>query len=499
MTQENKLRDKKFRILIVDDDSSVREVLSHRFERRGHEVQSASGGEEAIAQSKTFQPQVMLSDIRMPGMDGFGVLEALKIPTVLMTGHGDKECAIRAVEAGAFAFFEKPFDMDALEFSVLRAAERGVLESERNDLLLRLKRLCRLQNRELENRTQELKTVRLTGSCPQLVEISEILLRVSKKPKATLLIGGATGTGKEIVARELHYLTFQEQQEHVPFLAINCAAIPKDLLESELFGHEKGTFTGATQARIGLAEAVRHGTLFLDEIGEMDISLQAKILRLLEAKSFRKLGSNKDIPFQGRIVAATHRDLPKMIEEQRFREDLYYRLSVLTVSLPPLKERGEEDFKEIARSLCQRHFVSGIREDLWPALLAHEWPGNIRELNNWIERAAILGEVNDEQQIDAQPPGGRFESALLAGRSPNASLQQIVSEELRVLNSKKKSELGDIKSMRAKLLAQADSEWIEQALLKANGNVSQAAKILNIDRKNLSLRMKELGIDKKAA
>jgi DNA-binding NtrC family response regulator len=473
-----------FRVLIVDDDDGVRAVLQSRLERRGHKVAAAKDGDEAVEIARAFDPSVVVTDLRMPGRDGFSVLKAIKVPSILITGHGDKESAIQAVEAGAFAFFEKPFDLDALEVSVVRAAERRLMELEKEQLLKRLDRLVRLQGREIEN-LEAKESASFVGRAPALVEIRAMLQRLALKPQATLLILGETGTGKEVVARELHQLTHPaKSSSHVPFIPVNCAAIPAELLESEIYGHEKGSFSGAHTQRVGLAEAVREGTLFLDELGELDPRHQAKLLRLLQERSFRRVGSNREIPFQGRIVAATHRDLKSRFKTGEFREDLYYRLSVVSVTLPPLRERGE-DILEVAESLCRRHGLAGLAPAARGAALSYEWPGNIRELGNWIERAAILGQHDDEGLVTGLPPASEGTGVAAAASSPNAAA--LADEESA-------EGVTDLKAWRAAALDRIDRELIQKALAENGGNVSAAARTLGMDRKNLSKRIKALGL-----
>jgi len=464
----------RFRVLIVDDDPSVQKVIHSRLERKGHEVFCASNGEEALAQAGAHEIEVVVSDIRMPGLDGFAVLEQIKAPTILVTGHGDKESAIRAVSAGAFAFFEKPFDLDALEVAVYRAGERFRLTRERDELLRKLSRLCKLQGRELESFRSE-HSKRLVGSTPGIEKIKNVLQRLSQKPQASLLVLGETGTGKEMVAQELHHLTFS-RAENTPFLALNCATVPSELFESELFGHEKGAFSGAHAQRIGLAEAVREGTLFLDEIGEMDARHQAKLLRFLQDRKFRRVGSNKELSFRGRVIAATHRDLKKNSENGSFREDLFYRLNIVSIEVPPLRDRGP-DIQEIAVSICHKHGLKGFKN--WQWLYDYRWPGNVRELSNWIERASILSLHDDAGWILESP-----NSATAAAQTP----PQVHVGPLLATS-------GDLKEMRQDLLDHYDSIWIGSALKKHSGNISSAAEELGLDRKNLARRMKELKIE----
>ena len=481
------MKNPNFRVLIVDDEEAIRTLIDGRLSRRGFETCVASGGEEALEKLKNFDAQVTITDLRMPGLDGFELLAQLKMPTIIITGHGDKESAIRAVEAGAFAFFEKPFDLDALEVMVQRGAEKHLMGLEREELLKKLDRLCKLQGRELENwdKTHE---SHLIGNCAAMKEVHSLIARLGKKPNAGLLILGETGTGKEVVAQELHRLTHSAPSSsgRTPFLALNCSAIPADLLESELFGHEKGAFSGAQAQRIGLAEAVREGTLFLDEVGELDPRHQAKILRLLQERKFRRVGANSEMNFSGRIIAATHRNLPRLAQEGRFREDLYYRLSVVTVTLPPLRER-KEDISALAAILSQKHGLRGIHPRALQQAMTYAWPGNVRELNNWIERASILGLHDDGDLVTAE-----------IQQTPK---HDPIRDDAFTANAEA-GQTGDLKTLRAQVLDEYDRKWIEKALDDEDGNISAAAKTLGIDRKNLARRMKELGIilsSKKAA
>ncbi|MBS1984396.1 MAG: sigma-54-dependent Fis family transcriptional regulator [Bdellovibrionales bacterium] len=482
------------RVLIVDDEESVRTLIEGRLARRGFTVACAASGEAALKLAREFEPLALITDLRMPGMDGFAVMQALpELPTIIITGHGDKESAIHAVETGAFAFFEKPFDLDALEVMAKRACEKRVMSLEREALLRKLDTLVKSQGRELESIDAKFGPTSFVGDSPGIREIKSILARLAQKPHAGLLILGETGTGKEVVARELHRLTHPKstgENGRTPFLALNCSAIPADLLESELFGHEKGAFSGAHATRMGLAEAVREGTLFLDEIGELDPRHQAKILRLLQERSFRRVGANQDLNFQGRIVAATHRDLPRLASEGSFREDLYYRLSVVSVVLPPLRQRPD-DLPKLMETLCRRHGLKGLSKESERQALAHKWPGNIRELNNWIERAAILG-LHDEKGFVTEGLG----QGVGASSAGTASASNAPGNLLSLVPNVDESD--DLKTLRTKVLDEFDKRWIEKALDENAGNVSAAAKVLGIDRKNLARRIKDLNLKRAA-
>lgn len=481
----------QFRILIVDDDEVVRKVLVSRLERKGHIVAIASKGSEALALKESFQAELIISDLRMPEMNGFEVIRHFDIPAIIITGHGDKESAIKAVEAGAFAFFEKPFDLDALEVSVQRAGERLHLLREREALLRRLNRLCKLQDRELENLRplQFPSGSRLIGESKAIKKIRVTLKQLARKPSSPLLIQGETGTGKEVVAQELHALTYPEFDK-TPFLALNCATVPQELFESELFGHEKGAFTGALHQRIGLAEAVQNGTLFLDEIGDMAPQHQSKLLRFLQERKFRRVGSNKEISFKGRIIAASHKNLQELVSQAKFREDLLYRLNMITVHVPPLRERIE-DIPLLAQHIARRFDLKGVRNP--ERLCSYAWPGNVRELHNWIERASILDLYDEEDLITASLPTEESHSessgTAFVSKSPNHSKLHLVKDQAPFIH-----EESSLVERRQALLKHYETLWIQEALQRHNGNLSAAARDLGIDRKNLTRRVQELGL-----
>lgn len=475
----------ELRVLVVDDEPDIRLLLETRLKRKGYDVRSAASGEEALEVAPAFGAQVLVTDLRMPGIDGFALMTQLNIPTLIITGHGDKESAILAVEKGAFAFFEKPFDLDAVEIAVLRAAEKKLLEDDREALLKKLDRLVKLQGREIESLDRSVAP-RTLGNSPALADIRRTIERLADKPVAGVLVLGETGTGKEVLAHELHHLTHpNDGKVRTPFLALNCSAIPPDLFESELFGHEKGAFSGASSTRVGLAEAVREGTLFLDEVGELDPRHQAKLLRFLQERTFKRVGANHEIPFQGRVVAATHRNLLEMSADGRFREDLYYRLSIVTLTLPPLRER-RSDLPQLVETLSKRHGLKGVHQDRLNTLLSYPWPGNVRELANWLERAAILG-LHDKDGF------------VTADLTPSKPYVVAKSDAAAGPASPSLDGISDLKTLRNRMLDEYDRLWIERALDQASGNVSAAAKALGIDRKNLTRRIKELSLTKKAA
>lgn len=481
------------RVLVVDDEASVRAVIVSRLERRKVAVKEVDSAVKALLEMKDFEPTVIVTDLRMPQMDGFELLQRAKgVPVVIITGHGDKESAIRAVELGAFGFFEKPFDLDALEVTLKRANETYYLEKEKAELLKRLDQLCHFQGREIENLNRVYDS-QFIGQCAAIEEVRQIFKQLARKPLATTLLGGETGTGKEVAARELHLLTHGSlSAQGAPFVALNCSAIPPDLLESELYGHEKGSFSGAVSQRVGLAEAAREGTLFLDEIGDMDPRHQAKLLRLVQERKFRRVGSNAELDFKGRIIAATHKDLKKLSKQNLFREDLFYRLSVVMVDLVPLRKRGS-DVLLLAESLCQKHGLRGISPERVAELLSYKWPGNIRELNNWIERAAILGKHDEKLYLTERMPSDDGDADAVANVGLHTGSESAAADSRS--GDVASSTTQDIKAQRSEMLDNFDRAVIEKALTESDGNLSRAAQNIGLDRKNLARRMKELSIE----
>jgi DNA-binding NtrC family response regulator len=366
------------RIVVADDDPGIGRILRDRLKEFGHEVECVADGVEALRAADGAD--LLLLDLQMPRMDGFAVLENLQgLPSapivVVITAHGDVSRAVRAMRAGAYDFIPKPFDAATIRLVVDRALETRSLKKQVHTLRQELGR----------------KHFWLRGNDAAMRHVAETVERVAPST-ATVLLLGETGTGKEVVARALHLQSARRDQA---FVAVNCAVLKGELLESELFGHEKGAFTGADRARAGRVEAARGGTLFLDEIGEMAPDLQAKLLRLLEEREYQRLGSDRTQRADIRLVAATHRDLPAAIRAGRFREDLYYRLKVITLRLPPLRERTS-DILPLAEWLLQRHAAEAGRrpprllEEARKALLHHPWPGNVRELSNVMERCVLL-------------------------------------------------------------------------------------------------------------
>jgi DNA-binding NtrC family response regulator len=370
------------RLLIVDDDEQLRRTLAGRFQRQGMTVTSAASGEEALAQAEQARFDVALLDLHLPGLGGIELLEKLKelqpeLEALMLTAHGSVETAVLAMKRGAYDYLAKPFHLPELEVHVQKAFEKA--------------QLARRQRQWLEQLRYESPRYRLVGSGPAMRRVTRLIERVAPTD-ATVLIRGASGTGKELVARALHANSPRQDR---PLVTINCAALQETLLESELFGHEKGAFTGAVQAKPGLVEVAEGGTLFVDEIGEMAGGLQAKLLRVLEDGHYRRVGGTTEACADVRVVAATNRSLEDAMQQGKFREDLYYRLNVVSVELALLRER-REDIPELVEHFLTTRQLGPARYRIQPealaALVRHDWPGNVRELANVLERAQILAE-----------------------------------------------------------------------------------------------------------
>lgn len=363
-------------LLLVDDDDDFREIAARRFAHSGYPVQQAESGEAALASAERRQFSVAIIDMRMPGMSGLQVLEKLRVSNpecemIMLTGEGTIETAVQAMKLGAFDYLTKPFPLADLEELVQKAYERHSLRKE---------------NRRLKTVLKQREAVaEMIGQSTAMKEVFRLIERAGPTENA-ILIQGESGTGKELVAKALHGASPRADK---PLVVINCAALTETLLESELFGHEKGSFTGAVAAKAGLFEIADEGTLFIDEIGEMPASLQAKLLRVLEDGSMRRVGSLKERRVNVRLLAATNRNLAKEVQEGRFREDLYYRINVLSFELPPLRRRTGDI------PLLTKRFLEGewqIDDEAMRALEQHSWPGNIRQLKNVLERAKILAD-----------------------------------------------------------------------------------------------------------
>ncbi len=452
------------RILIVDDDPSLRQVMQMQIEEMGCHALAASSGEEALQTLASEPVSLVITDYRMPGMNGLELLERIRadfplLPVIMITAFGSIGNAVEAIKAGAFDYIAKPIDFEQLAIVVRRALEHQTLLEEVQALRSML--------------DQKFGFESIIGRSKPLLRVLEQAARAARS-QATVLIRGETGTGKELLARAIHANSPRRAR---PFVTINCGAIPKELMESELFGHVRGSFTGAVAHKLGRAEAADGGTLFLDEIGELPPELQVKLLRLVQEGEIEKVGSPASRKVDVRIIAATHRNLEALIEDGQFREDLYYRISVIPLELPPLRERGE-DVAELAEFFFLRCREKHGRPDLVlpPPLLAcftsWHWPGNVRELENAIERLVVLA-PGPEITINDLP------EHLRGARRPAGSLDL------------------DIPPQGISLEA-VERHLILQALRRADWNQTQAARLLDISRKTLIYRMEKYGLRQEA-
>jgi DNA-binding NtrC family response regulator len=456
-------------ILIVEDKDSLREMLRHTLERDGHAVLEARDEPEARRLLHQEQPAVVLTDLRLPGGDGLGVLRATKefdseIPVIVMTAFGSIKDAVAAMKEGALDFLVKSDDLDRLPLLVQRALAQRRLVTR---IIL------------LEEELGRRGAPKMIGDDPALRRVMASVQRAAATD-TTVLIEGESGTGKELVARALHTLS---RRADAPFVAINCAAIPETLLESELFGHEKGAFTGAVARKPGKFEMANRGTLFLDEIGDLSLGLQAKILRALEEKRFERLGGTALVKVDVRLVAATNKNLRAAVAARAFREDLYFRLSVFPITMPPLRER-KDDIPVLARYFVDRFSRDMKKKPLTiapaalDALVQYRWPGNVRELQNCIERAVILadGETIHPRHLNLSFQA-EFDAATEA--DPWAGFEWT----------------GTLADVTRRAMVQAERRKLEQALQEACGNKGRAAEILQVSYKTLLAKLKEYRIE----
>ena len=450
------------KILIVDDDGSMRHMLSLILKREGYEVHAVGKGSEALDLVASESFDFILSDVVMPGMGGLELLQALKekkveTTVIMMSAYGNLGTAVEAMKRGAYDYISKPFRPDEVLLALRKAEERENLRKEN----LRLRREV----------SREYAFGNIVGKSPKMMQLFDTIKKISEY-KTSVLIIGESGTGKEMVARCLHY---NSPRNNGPFEALNCGAIPETLLESELFGHEKGAFTDAKREKRGSFEMAHQGTLFLDEVGEMSLSAQVKLLRVLQEGEVKRLGSERTFTVDVRIIAATIQDLSRAAAEGKFREDLFYRLNVLPVHLPPLRERKEDIpllVEHFIHKYNEQHRLNteGAAEDVLARLLEYSWPGNVRELENAIERAMILAQ------------GKKIEADCLP------------SEVLGTRPSWKKDLWGDEYSIK-KASRIMEEELIRKALKKTGGNRSHAVKILEISHPALLSKIKEYGIE----
>jgi two-component system response regulator HydG len=441
---------KKISILVVDDELSIRESLSGWLQQDGYEVESAADGPTALAKAQETHYDIMLLDVKMPRMDGITVLKKLResnadTAVVVMTAHGAIQDAVEAMKLGAHDYLLKPFDLEEMSLIIEKLVQVQTLAMENLILKDRVATISRFEN--------------LVGQSPPMLQLFETIVDVAQSD-ATVLLTGETGTGKELVARSIHS---QSPRCYGPFIAINCGAFTEHLLESELFGHEKGAFTDASYTKKGRLEMAHGGTLFLDEVGDISIKMQIDLLRVLETREFTRVGGTVLLHSDFRVIAATHQDLQEGIRKKTFRQDLYYRLNVIHVQVPPLRERPE-DIPLLAQHFLRRYAtetnkkVDSILPEAMEAMRRYSWPGNVRELENALERAVVVGKGRQLKPADLPFVVGAEEE--VAGLS----------------------------------LEDMERRYIAQVLASAKGHISNAAKVLRINRTTLYHKIKKYGL-----
>jgi two-component system response regulator PilR (NtrC family) len=459
------------RLLVVDDERGVREVLSVLFERAGYAVRTSPSGEQALLAYAEWAPDVVLTDLTMPGMSGLELLRQLKaaaanegrdVPVIILTAHGSTGSAVEAMKEGAFDYVAKPFNNDELRLLVRRALNMRALEADNTRM-----------RAELASRYQFGQFV---GASPRMLEVYALVKRVMAT-RINVLVCGESGTGKELLARALHY---GSDRSGGPFVALNCGAIPHELFESEIFGHVRGSFTGAVRDKVGHMEAADRGTLFLDEVGELPLAAQVKVLRAIQERTVTRVGGTGETAVDVRIVAATNRDLVAEVKAGRFREDLYYRLNVVQVDMPPLRERAA-DVAALAQHFVEK-FASEYGKAVWGVtpeasrlLRAYRYPGNVRELQNIVERAVVL-EAGSLLSAGSLPERVRGE----LGDAPGEQLEELDFPA------------GGI-DLDARLGAM-ERRYLERALVASGGNRTQAARILGITFRSLRYRLLKFGM-----
>ncbi len=448
-------------ILVVDDDEVMRQTLSDVLRKRGYAVSTAETGGQTISSINEQLFDLILLDIRLPDMDGLNVLKRIKeiesdLMVIVMTAYSDVQSAVMAIKSGAYDYIDKPFELEELKILIQKALETQSLKNE-------IRRLRRRQGGE------RYQGIEIYGNSPLIKNVIELIEMISQTPKTSVLIQGESGTGKELAANAIHH---RSKRVNKPLMKINCGAIPENLLETELFGHEKGAFTDAKGMKKGLFELTNGGTIFLDEIAEMKPFLQTKLLRVLENQSFMRVGGEREISVDVRIIAATNRDLSALVNAGQFRKDLYYRLKVMVIEMPPLRERREdilllanlfieENNKELGKN------VTGISGAAREYLLNYMWPGNVRELKNIIERAMILSNGNE-----------------------------ILPDNLPIeLRKGQLEDIGDLTSDNSDLTIEAiEKKHIKDVLMMMEGNKSRAARMLGISRSTLREKLKKYAI-----
>lgn len=454
-------RSPKSVVLVVDDDKNICKMIEiHLRKEKSYEIRTATNGEACLKNIRESMPDLVLLDIQMPGIDGIETLKRIKeieplIPVVMMSAHGTIEKAVESMKMGAYDFIQKPFESERLLVTVKNALLNSSLRREVDEL-----------KRELKNKYQFENIIGQSGVMQEVFRAIEKVVN----SHVTVMVQGESGTGKELIARAIHY--HNKQRANNPFVAVNCSALPESLLESELFGHEKGSFTGATGRRVGKFEQANGGTIFLDEIGLMTPATQAKVLRVLQEREFERVGGNELVKVDTRVISATNKDLEDEVKKGEFREDLFYRIAVFPIKLPALRER-KEDIPLLAAHFLTKYAKQEGKEDLEAVspdalelLMAYHWPGNVRELENAVERAVVL----------ANPPE-------ITAKDLPASIRSLGEKKIYESDNKLSS-----------WIEKLEEEALRQALLECEGNISQTAKKLGIGRATIYRKAKKYGL-----
>jgi DNA-binding NtrC family response regulator len=449
-------------VLLVEDEAPLREALAEQLADRGYAVEQAESGETALARLADFAFDVIITDLRLPGIDGSAVIDAAldrypDIVAIVVTGYGTVKDAVEAIKRGAWDFVSKPFQIDELLHALDAALEQRRLKSENAYLRAQLDERYRFEG--------------LIGKSPAMKRLFQLLETIAAT-NSTILITGETGTGKEVVARSIHHNSPRKAHR---FVALNCSAIPETLLEAEIFGHVRGAFTGAIGNREGRLEQAHRGTLFLDEVGTMSAALQMKLLRVLQEREFERVGDSKTIKVDVRVIAATNSDLIKMVGDGQFREDLYYRLNVIPVHIPPLRER-RDDIALLVQHFLEKFRSSGaqpvtVSQEAMRRLMSYAWPGNVRQLENATERAVAFGGSRGQIEAADLPP------EIAGAEPPSVSASLALPEEGVDLDA---------------FVAKIERELIQRSLERTGGNKGQAAKLLNLKRTTLVEKLKRL-------
>ena len=456
----------KLTVLIVDDEQNIVDFLEEALKEE-YLIIKGKNGKEAIKKVQEFYPDVVLMDYKMPGMDGMEAFLKIKeidkdIPVILMTAYGTSQVAIQAMKAGAYDYVTKPLDLEEIRVTLKKAIE--------------LKKLSEKIKTKDNFPDTEFVIEGLIGKSQNMQDVYKLIGKASSSD-VTVLILGESGTGKELVAKSIY---MNSERRDKPFVTVNCAAIPEGLLESELFGHEKGSFTDAKERHIGKFEQAKDGTIFLDEIGDMSLTLQAKILRVLQEKTFERVGGRETIFTNARIIAATNKDLEKLVNEKKFREDLYYRLNVFSITLPPLRDR-KEDIPDLVEYFIFKYshkyqkIVTGVAPDAMESLINYSWPGNVRELENAIAHAIVVshGQIILKEHLPQNIIGNKT-------KEDTSKIINVKDEGVVPLND---------------LIAKVEKDMIIKALKSTNGNKSKAARLLGISRKSLFNKIRDYNIN----